>query len=79
MYSQTSSTLTAFCDRGSKEGNTHTHPEKSRSMSLGSLQYPHKFLLHGSYVDVALSLHLSSAKQIHYSLVLLRAVQPPIE
>ena len=32
-----------------------------------------------SCVDVALSLHLSSAKQIHYSLVLLRAVQPLIE
>lgn len=32
-----------------------------------------------SYVDVALSIHLSSAKQIHYGLVLLRAVQPPTE
>lgn len=29
--------------------------------------------------DVAPSLHLCSAKQIHYSLVLLRAAQPPME
>lgn len=32
-----------------------------------------------SCVDVALSLHLFPAKQIHYSLVLLRAAQPPME
>lgn len=32
-----------------------------------------------SCVDVTLSLHLSSGKQICYSLVLLRAVQAPIE
>lgn len=32
-----------------------------------------------SCVEAALSFHVFAAKQIHYSLVLLRAAQPPLE
>lgn len=41
--------------------------------------FPQVSALWMSRVDAALNLHLFSAKQIHYSLALLRAAQPPLE